>query len=117
MTIIEANNTEPGAIDSPEPQVLYKCQRLIIQKNQRFKVSDHAPYKNKNTMSRCSTIRVMDRKSIKSTQSGECHQLTKSYKHRFMPGRYNPLEDVANINKLERLHFTKLKTSVTRVTI
>ena len=41
----------------------------------------------------------------KSTQSGEHHQLATLAKYRFIPGRYNPLEEVANTNKLNKLHF------------
>ena len=35
----------------------------------------------------------------KSTQSGERYQIAKSDKYMVIPGHYNPLEEVANINK------------------
>ena len=45
----------------------------------------------------------------KSTQSGERYQIAKSDKYMVIPGHYNPLEEVANINNSGKLHFTKLK--------
>ena len=60
----------------------------------------------------------MDHTSIKQpTHSGECHQLAMSDNHRITPVGRNPSEYVVNINKLDKINFTKLKTSVTRVTI
>ena len=32
-----------------------------------------------------------------------------------IPGRYNPSEEVADINKLDKSHFVKNKTSINRV--
>ena len=34
-----------------------------------------------------------------------------------IPGHYNPSEEVTNINKIYKLYFTKLKTSITRMNI
>ena len=39
----------------------------------------------------------------KFIHSGERRQLDKSDKKSFIPSRYNPLEEVANINKLDKL--------------
>ena len=50
-------------------------------------------------------------------QSGENHQQATSDYHRVIPDFYNYLEDEANINDIDRINFTKLKTFVTRVTI
>ena len=50
-------------------------------------------------------------------QSSERHQLDMSDKHRVIPGRYNPLEEVANIDKIEKIIVQKLNTSITRLTI
>ena len=47
--------------------------------------------------------------------SCELHQLAKLDKHRVVPGRYSPLEEVVNINKLDKSYFIKIKTTVNRV--
>ena len=47
---------------------------------------------------------------LKKTQSGEFHQTVMQAKQRIIPGRCNPSEEVSNINNLDKLHFTKLKT-------
>ena len=52
----------------------------------------------------------------KSMQSDECHQTAMWNKNRVIPDRCNPPEEEAIRNNLDNLHFTKLKTSVTRVT-
>ena len=52
---------------------------------------------------------------LKATQSGERHHQAMSARHRVIPGRYNPSEDVANMNKLEKSYFIKIKISVNRV--
>ena len=52
----------------------------------------------------------------KSTQFGELHQQATSANQRVIPGRYNPLEYIVNINKLDNLNLKKLKTSITIVT-
>ena len=51
----------------------------------------------------------------KSTQSGERHHQATSAYQRVIPGRYNYLGEVANINKLDKSYFIKIKTSVNRV--
>ena len=38
-----------------------------------------------------------------------------SDQQRFIQGHYNPLEEVANINKLDKSYFIKIKTFVNRV--
>ena len=53
---------------TPESQVIHKGQRLRRQKKQKLKVSDHTTSKNKNTMNRCSSIRVMHHTLIKITR-------------------------------------------------
>ena len=51
----------------------------------------------------------------KSTQSGERHHQAISAQQRVIPGRYNPWEEVANMNKLDNSYFIKIKTSINRV--
>ena len=41
----------------------------------------------------------------KFTQCGERHYQATSAYQRFIPGRYNPSGDIANINKLDKLYF------------
>ena len=61
-----------GATDAPELRVAHKGQWLRSQRKQKFKMSDHAPSKNKNITIRCSINQVMEHTPIKkSTQSGE----------------------------------------------
>ena len=45
----------------------------------------------------------------KATQSGERHHQATSVYHRTIPVRYNPLEEVANINNLDKYFLQKLK--------
>ena len=53
----------------------------------------------------------------KPTQSGK-HHLQENYdKLMFMPGHYNLSEEDSNINNIDKLNSTRLKNSVTRVTI
>ena len=60
--------------------------------------------------------RVMEHTLIeKSTQSGERHHQAMMDHQRVVPGRYNPLEEVANMNKLEKSYSIKTETSVNRV--
>ena len=51
----------------------------------------------------------------KPTQSGERHHQCTSAHQRVIPGRYNPSEEVANINKIDKSYFIKIKASVHRV--
>ena len=81
-------------------------------------MSDHENSKNKNNMRIRSTSRVMNHSQIlKTMQYGEHHQRSKLAKHRVIPGGYNPWEEEDNINNIDKLHFTKFKTPVPRVTI
>ena len=81
------------------------------------KVLDHAPYKNINTKIRCSKIRVIDYTPIRKINAVRRRpSLSSSDQYRAITGRYNPSKEVANIVNLEKHHFTKLKTTVTRVT-
>ena len=48
-------------------------------------------------------------------QSGEIHHQAMSAYQRVILVRYNPTEEVATINKLDKYYFTKIKTSVNRV--
>ena len=57
------------ATDVPGPQVVLLGQRLRSQQNKKSEVLDHAPSKNKNTMSRCLRSRVMDHTMIKNPLS------------------------------------------------
>ena len=41
----------------------------------------------------------------KPIQSGESHQQAISDKHRFIPEHFKPLEEEANRNSLDKLHF------------
>ena len=58
-----------GATYAPGPQVVYLGQRLRSQRNQKLKVSDHAPSKNRNTTNIFSGIRLMDRTQIKNSRN------------------------------------------------
>ena len=50
-------------------------------------------------------------------QSGErCHQAM-SGQHRVIPVRYNPLEEVAKMNKQDKSYFIKIKISVNIVNL
>ena len=58
----------------------------------------------------------MDHTQInKFTQSGERHHQAISDEQRVIPGRYNPSEDVAKIDNIEKTYFIKIKISVNRV--
>ena len=51
----------------------------------------------------------------KSTRSGERQHQAMSAQKRVIPGHYNPLEEVANTNNLEKSYFIKNKTYLNRV--
>ena len=51
----------------------------------------------------------------KCTQSSERNHQAMSDQQRAIPGRYNLLEEVSNMNKLEKSYLKKFKTSVDRV--
>ena len=59
------NQGSGGAIDAPEPQEVHKGQRLRSQRNQKSKLLDHEPSKNKKNKIRCSRSRVMYHTPIK----------------------------------------------------
>ena len=48
-------------------------------------------------------------------QSGEHHHQATSDQQRVIPGCYNPSEEVANMNKVDKSYVIKIKTSVNRV--
>ena len=48
-------------------------------------------------------------------QYGERHHQAVSAQQRVITGRYNPSEEVANINKLDKSYFIIIKISVNRV--
>ena len=59
---------------------------------------------------------VMKHTPIKKlAQSGERHHQAMSALRMVIPGHYKPSEEVANMNKLDKSYFIKIKTSVNRV--
>ena len=53
----------------------------------------------------------------KDNHYSERHQQVMSAYHRVITDRYNTSEEESNTNKLDKLHFTKLKTSINIVTM
>ena len=96
--------TAPGTTYPHAPQVVHKRQRTRSQKKQKLKVLDHTPSKIKYHEQIINNKGDVPHTDKKSTESGERHQLSNSDKHQVILGRYNPSEDIDNINKLDKLH-------------